>query len=104
MAYKYFKTALELLASRKPCDSLTSVYLVAFLKEKTYLEDYSALGTFAHFENAKSIGLFLVKSVVSEFRKHCDGAKANLLIAALNTPVYGPLSAVRNLISQSINE
>lgn len=104
MANNYFKKALELLASRKPCDSLTSVYLVAFLKEKTKLEDYSALGTMTHFDKCKSIGLYLVKCVVCEFREHCVKAKANLLLAALNTPIYGPLSAVRNLISQSIDE
>lgn len=50
------------------------------------------------------MSLFLVESILTEFKTHCEVAKQNLLLAALQKPVYGPLAAIRNIIVQSINE
>ena len=35
----YFVNAIDLLSSRKPVDSVTSVYLVMFIRQKAALED-----------------------------------------------------------------
>lgn len=96
LAKSYFNVALNLLSSRKPCDSLTSVYLIMLLKEKSKLSDYES-----NSDNTISLSIFLTKSIVNEFQKHCNLAEKNLLMAALNTPIYGPLSAIRNLVEKS---
>ena len=50
------------------------------------------------------MSIFLVESIVAEFKTHCSVAKNNLLEAALKKPIYGPLGAIRNLIIHSLDE
>lgn len=103
----YFLVALDLLSSRKPVDSMTSVYLMLFIQNKSSLADMEAfkMSLNTNSKNSfKSLSLFLVESVLCEFKRHCEIAKHNLLLAALQKPVYGPLAAIRNLIIQSANE
>jgi hypothetical protein len=52
----------------------------------------------------KSLRINLVKTIEKEFEEHCNMAKSNLLLAALQKPIYGPLAAIRTLINQSISE
>lgn len=78
---------------------MTSVYLVMFLQRKSTLSDLTA-----NTSDDTSLSLFLVESIVLEFEKHCDLAKKNLLLAALQLPIYGPLSAIRCIITQSVDE
>ncbi|CAF0722657.1 unnamed protein product [Brachionus calyciflorus] len=103
----YFKIALQLLSSRKPIDSMTSVYLMLFIQSKSdfsSIEKFKKITDLAVLNDSKSVNMFLVESILSEFRIHCQVARENLLIAALQKPVYGPLAAIRNLITQSVNE
>lgn len=99
---EYFNVAIELLSSRKPIDSMTSVYLIMFLQQKSVLTDLISQNESKGTE--LSFSLFLVESVVLEFEKHCHLAQRNLLLAALQAPVYGPLSAIRCIITQSVEE
>ena len=46
----------------------------------------------------------MVQSIAKEFESHCQAAKENLLLASLKTPVYGPLSAIHELITHSVDE
>jgi hypothetical protein len=55
-------------------------------------------------KEAKSLSIYLVKSIENEFKVHCEQAKNNLLLAALEKPVYGPLAAIKSLIVQSVEE
>ena len=100
LSKKYFDVAIQLLSSRKPIDSMTSVYLMMFLKQKSSLAEFTEPSE----SGSKSLSLFLVEAVVVEFARHCESGKKNLLIAALKTPIYGPLSAIHQLIIQSIEE
>mgnify|MGYP001810442314 CR=1 FL=1 len=107
----YFSTAINLLSSRKPIDSMTSVYLILFIKRKAHLDDLVLKASqthmacfYAHKSEAKSLSLFLVKSLVKEFENQCKLMQQNLLLASLQKPVYGSLAAIRNLILQSIDE
>jgi len=70
-----------------------------FLKQKCVLADLTS-----KFSTCESLSLFLVESITFEFEKHCSLAKSNLLLASLNAPVYGPLSAIRSIIIQSVDE
>lgn len=79
---------------------MTSVYLIMFLQQKSSLNDLAP----NHLESETSLSLYLIESIVLEFEKHCDLAKNNLLLAALQLPVYGPLSAIRCIITQSVDE
>ena len=104
----YFRQSLRLLSSRKPSDSTTSVYLLSLLQKKFSLErlllDWKDSIYFDEVKSAKSLGLFLAGSVAAEFERHCKSARENLLLAALNTPIYGPLAAIRQVIVHSTTE
>ena len=95
----YFNIAIGLLSSRKPTDSMTSVYLMMFLRHKSSLK---ALTSDTPADS--SLSIYLIKSIENEFAKHCLLARENLLMAALQKPIYGPLAAIRNLIILSMNE
>ncbi len=89
---------------------MTSVYLMMFLLQKSSLDDLCHNETLCNENDhgkslsKKSLSLFLVDSIADEFKRHCEAAKKNLLIASLKTPIYGPLSAIHQLISHSVNE
>ena len=95
----YYHKAIGLLSSRKPTDSMTSVYLMMFLRHKSSLKDLTS-----QENHEQSLSIYLIKSIENEFAEHCLLAKNNLLLAAFNKPVYGPLAAIRNLINLSIDE
>lgn len=94
----YYKIAIDLLSSRRPVDSVTSVYLILFIQRM--VKSVSELTS----DKESSVNMFLIESVVKEFRVHCDVAKRNLLHAALLKPIYGPLGAARSIILHSISE
>ena len=104
----YFRESLRLLSSRKPADSSTSVYILMLLQQKFPLEhiliDWKDSIYFNELENAQSLSIFLVNSIGEEFERHCKSARQNLLLAALRTPIYGPLAAIRQVIVQSLGE
>ena len=103
----YFDVAIRLLSSRKPIDSMTSVYLMKFLQKKSTIEslrDSTVESSKKLYTSTKTLSMYLVESVASEFHVHCRSAKQNLLLASLKTPVYGPLSAIHELIIHSIEE
>lgn len=101
----YFKVAIRLLSSRKPIDSMTSVYLMLFIQSKSNEALMNKLSTISPQKyNAKTVNMFLTQAVLDEFKIHCQTASENLLLAALQKPVYGPLAAIRNLLMQSIKE
>ena len=54
--------------------------------------------------SSSSVSILLVKAIVSELEYHFKIAKSSLLKAALTAPIYGPLSAIRNLINHSFEE
>jgi hypothetical protein len=88
-------------------DPLTSVYLVLFIKrisDSTDLVKFKQLPTAPVGLDTNNLSIFLVKSIVAEFRAHCQVAQRNLLVAALQKPVYGPLGAIRNLVIHSLDE
>ena len=97
----YYNIAIGLLSSRKPIDSMTSVYLMMFLQSKSSLKDLFDCNM--NYET-KSLSIYLIRSIEYEFAQHCALAKSNLLLAALQKPIYGPLAAIRNLIILSVNE
>ena len=74
-----------------------------FLKQKCFLTDL-VQGSNDFNEQETTLSLFLVESITFEFEKHCKLAKNNLLLASLTSPVYGPLSAIRSIIIQSVDE
>ena len=73
-----------------------------FLKQKCLLTDLIPSNDYDKQET--TLSLFLVESITFEFEKHCKLAKNNLLLASLTSPVYGPLSAIRSIIIQSVDE
>jgi hypothetical protein len=76
-----------------------------YLQKKSVLNDLT--DEYLHIDltsESTSLSLFLVESIVLEFEKHCNLAKRNLLLAALQCPIYGPLSAIRCIITQSVEE
>lgn len=78
-----------------------------FVKNKTEKSDLDELKKIAqHNEDniSKSLNIVLVLSAVAEFKEHCKMAERNLLLAALQKPIYGPLAAIRSLIVHSIDE
>lgn len=86
---------------------MTSVYLMMFLQKKSQIEslrDSQFESSKKLYSSNKTLSMYLVESVASEFEEHCKSAKQNLLLASLKTPVYGPLSAIHELINHSINE
>ena len=95
----YYNIAIGLLSSRKPTDSLTSVYLMMFIRHKSTLKALTDMPLINI-----SLSIYLIKSIENEFADHCSLAKSNLLLAALQKPIYGPLAAIRNLITLSLNE
>lgn len=101
----YFEISIRLLSSRKPIDSMTSVYLMLFIQSKSDILSLEKLYNASPLATkAKTVNIFLAQSVLNEFTIHCQIAKQNLLLAALQKPVYGPLAAIRNLMIQSIKE
>ncbi|RNA06826.1 Thyroid adenoma-associated, partial [Brachionus plicatilis] len=101
----YFRVAIRLLSSRKPIDSMTSVYLMLFVQSKTNVSSIDTLSRISPKTcYSKTVNMFLAQSVLDEFKIHCKTATQNLLLAALQKPVYGPLAAIRNLLTQSIKE
>ena len=104
----YLKTALNLLSSRKPVDSMTSVYLVMLLRNKANINDLIDSNSFVDDEysskNNLNLKIYLIKAIVNEFEKHCQVAKQNLLLACLEKPIYGPLAAVHSLIVNSMDK
>jgi hypothetical protein len=97
----YLSAAILLLSSRRPVDSVTSVYLCMFLQAKARLSDFRA-ETLSwcdpEFFNATELTLFLVLAIRHEFQAHCQMAKRDLLRACLEKPIYGPLAALHSLI------
>lgn len=96
----YYNIAIGLLSSRKPTDSMTSVYLMMFIRHKSTLN--ALIDTPPRTDT--SLSIYLIKSIENEFAEHCSLAKNNLLMASLKKPIYGPLAALRNLINLSLNE
>ena len=86
---------------------MTSVYLMLFIQSKSDFSDIERFKTVSNLSNivgSKTVNMFLVESILAEFKIHCKVARENLLLAALQKPIYGPLAAIRNLITQSVNE
>ena len=83
-----------------------------FIKNKAQLDDLQLkANTQSHMEcfynnkhEAKSLSLFLVKSIAREFENQCRLMQQNLLLSSLQKPVYGSLAAIRSLIVQSVDE
>ena len=101
----YYNIAIGLLSSRKPIDAMTSVYLMMFLQSKSSLRDLTGVNmNHQQRVETQSLSIYLIRSIEFEFAEHCSLAKSNLLMAALQKPIYGPLAAIRNLIVLSVNE
>lgn len=86
---------------------MTSVYLMLFIQSKSDFSDIEKFKTVSNLNSvvdSKTLNMFLVESILTEFKTHYQVARENLLLAALQKPIYGPLAAIRNIITQSVNE
>ncbi|KAG8229710.1 hypothetical protein J437_LFUL009835 [Ladona fulva] len=109
---KLLTTSLRLASSVKPPDCITSAYLlkllVSFPETEGKLEEAASEITSSLLEDFPSFSketTFYEKStfcmlwiLVAQLERELAAAKANILVAAANGPLYGTLFCIRNLL------